>query len=100
MKVHGHSETLGCLEDDPELAVVQILAADVRVDLRAAQAELGDRAGQFLGCGIRVSIGERGKSGKSSGMRLDRLGEPVIGVSREANAVRAVKFLNSRAGQA
>src|SRR5271169_6340089 len=65
MDIDRHVELGGPLPDRPEPLIVVKDAAGHAVDHRALEAELGDGALQFVGCGARVGGWHNSEGGKT-----------------------------------
>src|SRR5262245_44599571 len=99
MNVDGDAERFGRLEDRPELRIVEQLAPRVRVDHRALQPELLDRALELLRRGggiLRRHRRERGEAFRMSAYDLRHL---VVAGSGHGERDRRIEQLHSRRGE-
>ena len=91
--VDRHIERLRPLIDRPEALVVVKDAGGQAVDHRPLEAELGDRAFEFLGRSARIGGRQRSERGEPVGMALDRFVQPVVDPARERHPGRSVDAL-------
>ena len=92
VKVKRDVQALGHRPDLPQRLVVQVRALRVRVDERAAQAQLRDRALELAGGGGRILQGERGESAEARRVARDDLGQEVVDRGRLPGGHRGVGF--------
>jgi len=85
VQVERHVERLGALEDHPVFLLVEETPPGVAVDHRALEAELGDAARELVGRCARVGRRERGESGETVRVRLDRLVREIVRVLRHGD---------------
>ena len=68
------------------------------MDHRALEAELGHRALELVGGGLRIGRGQHGEALEPVGVRADDLVQPVVGAARERHRGLGVEAL--RGGRA
>ena len=83
MEVDRHVELLGALVDRPVFLVVEEFAVGHAVQHGALEAELGDRALEFVGGGLRIDGGERREGGKALRVGRADLGQAVVDRARQ-----------------
>jgi hypothetical protein len=67
-------------------------------DHRALEAELGDRALQFIGRGARIGRRQGGKSGEAIRMRTHRFVQVIVRAPRQPHRAFRVEILGRRRG--
>ena len=95
MDVDRYVQSLRGFEDGPELRIVEVFAARMRIDDRAFESQELDAAFQFLGRGCRVLRCDRCEARKSVRIPADRIHHEVVARSRERHCVRRIEDLNA-----
>ena len=96
MEIDRHVELLGALVDRPEFLEVEKFAVRHAVQHGALEAELGHRALELVGGGLRVDGGKRGEGGEALGVGRADLGEAVVDLPRQVGGDVGTKLLRRR----
>ncbi|MNE23354.1 hypothetical protein D3C80_1166060 [compost metagenome] len=99
VQIDGRVQSLGRLEDRPELLIIQIFALGVGIDDHPVQAQLRDAPLDLFRRGFGILGRTGGQPGVARGMAPDRVRQPVVGVGGKTHGLVPGHRLDARRGQ-
>ena len=93
MEIYRDIEYFGTLENGPEVFVIEITSPDMTIDDRSLETAITDRSLQFGGSGAGVCGWQRGKSGQTSRMTPQCIGEEIVRFAGESRRLSGFELL-------